>query len=73
MPYEIFLSYARKDNLPRQPGDNEGWVTAFERELKMRRTFRLCAFAHPSPIIETETKTFPILQRSIGTPNVSDA
>lgn len=33
--HQIFLSYARKDNLPTAPAA-EGWVTAFEREIKRR-------------------------------------
>ncbi|MBC8113107.1 MAG: toll/interleukin-1 receptor domain-containing protein, partial [Candidatus Saccharimonas sp.] len=33
--HEIFLSYSRKDNVAKNPG-GEGWVTAFERELKTR-------------------------------------
>lgn len=37
MDYHLFLSYARKDNQPdpANPG-GEGWVAAFERELRRR-------------------------------------
>ena len=31
----LFLSYCRKDNDPKQAG-GEGWVTAFERDLRLR-------------------------------------
>jgi hypothetical protein len=33
--HQLFLSYARKDNVPKVPG-GEGWVTAFARELRLR-------------------------------------
>ena len=33
--YHLFLSYSRKDNLPRTPG-GEGWITVFHRELRAR-------------------------------------
>jgi hypothetical protein len=26
--FELFISYSRKDNVPQQPGDTIGWVTA---------------------------------------------
>ena len=31
--YELFLSYSRQDNLPQQPGDPKGWVTALRDEI----------------------------------------
>lgn len=36
--YQLFLSYARKDNA--QPGDaaGQGWVAAFKAELERRHT-----------------------------------
>ncbi len=33
MPYELFISYSRKDNLPQKPGDAKGWVTALHDEI----------------------------------------
>ena len=33
--HHLFLSYARADNEPKTPG-GEGWVTAFEREIRAR-------------------------------------
>jgi len=33
--HHVFLSYSRKDNAPKNPG-GEGWVTAFEHELRAR-------------------------------------
>ena len=33
--HHLFLSYCRRDNLPKSEG-GEGWVTAFERELRQR-------------------------------------
>ncbi|MBI5383621.1 MAG: toll/interleukin-1 receptor domain-containing protein [Verrucomicrobia bacterium] len=31
--YELFISYSRKDNVPRKPGDPKGWVTALRDEI----------------------------------------
>jgi hypothetical protein len=31
--YELFLSYSRKDNVPRKPDDAKGWVTALRDEI----------------------------------------
>src|SRR3990172_622865 len=33
MPFELFISYSRKNNLPRKPGDAKGWVTALRDEI----------------------------------------
>lgn len=33
MNYELFISYSRKDNTPRQPEDTRGWVTALRDEI----------------------------------------
>ena len=31
--FEIFISYARRDDLPQKSGDAKGWVTALRDEL----------------------------------------
>ncbi|MBI5424988.1 MAG: toll/interleukin-1 receptor domain-containing protein [Opitutae bacterium] len=36
MNYELFISYARKDNQPQKPGDPRGWVTALRDEILAR-------------------------------------
>lgn len=36
MAHELFISYSRKDNVPRQPGDTKGWVTALRDEILAR-------------------------------------
>lgn len=33
MNYELFISYSRRDNLPRKPDDARGWVTALCDEI----------------------------------------
>ncbi|MBI2422952.1 MAG: toll/interleukin-1 receptor domain-containing protein [Candidatus Hydrogenedentes bacterium] len=33
MPYELFISYSRKDNVPQKPGDATGWVMALRDEI----------------------------------------
>ena len=31
--YELFIGYARKDDVPQQPGDSTGWITALRNEI----------------------------------------
>jgi hypothetical protein len=33
MPFELFISYSRKDNVPQKAGDPTGWVTALHAEI----------------------------------------
>ncbi|MEY2881494.1 MAG: regulatory protein afsR [Verrucomicrobiota bacterium] len=48
-PFELFLSYARKDNAPRHPGDARGWVETLRDEILARhRRFSTAPLAvHP--------------------------
>ncbi|HEV2380843.1 MAG TPA: TIR domain-containing protein [Terriglobia bacterium] len=33
MPFDVFISYSREDNIPLKTGDGKGWVTALRDEL----------------------------------------
>jgi TIR domain len=69
MPFQIFVSYARNDDLPPLDGEGKGFVTTLLRHLE----FHFTSFGEPTPVVWRDKRAIarsdqfdPIIEKGIN-------